>query len=199
MSAHLFPNDVLFLQRMLSCCGLYSDKLDGDWGPNTDDAEKAFEAACNSIALMHPTFDQRSETNIRTLQTDVQKLCRDSVGRIRDAGFNVRVISGTRTYAEQTAIYRQGRFGNPGRVVSNAKAGQSWHNFGRAWDIGLFDKDGNYLTSGPKYREASAHGKIPGVEWGGDWKSFKDEPHYQVTGDLKTLSAMRANFERGGR
>jgi peptidoglycan L-alanyl-D-glutamate endopeptidase CwlK len=199
MSAHLFPNDVLFLQRMLSCCGLYSDTLDGDWGPNTEKAERDFAAECDRIASKYGSFDQRSEANIRTLQTEVQELCRQSIGRIRAAGFKVRVISGTRTYAEQTAIYRQGRFGNPGRIVSNAKAGQSWHNFGRAWDIGLFDSAGNYLTSGPKYREAATAGKIAGVEWGGDWVSFKDEPHYQVTGDLKTLSAMRSNFERGGR
>ena len=198
MSKHLFHDDVLFLQRLLSCCGLYKHKLDGEWGPRTDEAERAFHDQCESIASAMFRADDRSERNIRTLQIDVQRLCRESLKRILDAGLDARVISGTRTYAQQAAIYRQGRFGNPGAVVTKARAGQSWHNFGRAWDIGLFE-GGTYLTGGSKYRAAATHGKIPGVEWGGDWQSFKDEPHYQVTAGLAGLTAMRTHFESGGR
>jgi peptidoglycan L-alanyl-D-glutamate endopeptidase CwlK len=198
MSDRLFASDILFEQRLLSCCGLYHDLLDGDWGPHTDDAEQAFESQCDAIAQAEGRFDARSERNIRSLQTNVQTLCRRSLKRLRDAGFDARVISGTRTYAEQTAIYRQGRFGNPGPVVSRARAGQSWHNFGMAWDIGLFE-GGNYLTGGSKYRAAAQHAILPGIEWGGSWRTFKDEPHYQVPGNLPTISASRAHFERGGR
>lgn len=199
MSSPLNRDDVLFWQRLLSCCGLYAGKLDGKWGPVTNAAEQAFDQQCQAIASEVATFDQRTERNIRTLQTPVQKLCRQSLKRIRDSGLDARVISGTRTYAEQDALYRQGRWGNPGQVVTNAKAGSSWHNFGRAWDVGIFRSDGSYITDGPEYGRAAKHGLIPGVEWGGNWKSFKDRPHYQVTGGLAGLSAMRNEFERGGR
>jgi peptidoglycan LD-endopeptidase CwlK len=198
LSQRLFSDDILFAQRLLSCCGLYRGALDGKWGPVTDSADQAFYGQCDRIAAETAVFDARSEANIRTLMLEVQALCRESLGRIRASGLDARVISGTRTYAEQTAIYRRGRFGNPGPVISNAKAGQSWHNFGRAWDIGIF-KNGKYLADGPEYTEASIPGKIPGVEWGGDWRSLKDKPHYQVVGDFSTLAAVRNNFERGGR
>jgi peptidoglycan L-alanyl-D-glutamate endopeptidase CwlK len=198
MSNRLFPDDVLFAQRLLSCCGLYEDTLDGDWGQHTDDADKAFHQQCDQIAANVATFDTRTEANIRTLLTPVQPLCRESLRRIRNSGLDARVISGTRTYAEQTVLYRQGRFGNPGPRVTNAKAGQSWHNFGRAWDVGIF-RNGAYLKDGPEYARAATVGKIPGVQWGGDWATFKDKPHYQVIGDFGTLAAVRADFEKGGR
>ena len=199
MSNPLFPDDTLFLQRLLSCCKLYGGKLDGKWGPITDAAQVAFDDQCEAIAQAEGRFDARSERNIRSLQTEVQKRCRASLAAIRASGLDARVISGTRTYAEQTAIWRRGRFGTPGPIVSNAKAGQSWHNFGRAWDIGIFRPNGEYITDGPQYKEAAQVGLLPGIEWGGHWKSFKDLPHYQVTGGLNSLSAMRAQFESGGR
>ena len=198
VSDRLFPDDVLFSQRLLSCCHLYGGQLNGQWDSTTDAADKAFHSKCDQIASTDGSFDPRSEANIRTLITDVQALARKSLSLIRASGLDARIISGTRTYAQQTVLYRQGRFGNPGPIVTNAKAGQSWHNFGRAWDIGIF-RAGKYLTDGPEYGEAATKGKIGGVEWGGDWITFKDKPHYQVIGEFGSLDAVRNYFERGGR
>lgn len=192
MSNRLFRDDVLFSQRLLSCCGLYSGKLNGSWDAATDAADLAFQARCDEIAAEKGTFHPRSEANIRTLLIEVQPFARESLRRIRAAGLDARIISGTRTYAEQHALFLK----RP--RVTKADAGESWHNFGRAWDIGIF-KAGKYLTDGPEYAEAATHGKIAGVQWGGDWKSFKDRPHYQVIGDFGTLAAVRSNFESGGR
>src|SRR5690349_10496130 len=111
MSSPLLREDVLYFQRFLSCCGLYAGKLDGKWGPITNAAEQAFDQQCLIIAQQTTTFDDRSERNIRSLQTQVQEFCRKSLKKIRALGLDARVISGTRTYAEQTALYRQGRFG----------------------------------------------------------------------------------------
>jgi peptidoglycan LD-endopeptidase CwlK len=198
MSGRLFDNDVLFLQRLLSCCGLYRDTIDGDWGPNTDAAEREFQNQCETIASQDGKFDPRSERNIRTLHIEVQKLCRESLRLVRAAGHDARVISGTRTYAEQNALFRQGRFGNAGSKVTNARGGQSWHNFGMAWDIGLFE-GGQYVTRTGPYNAIAPIAKITGIEWGGDWRSFQDPPHYQVPGEHRAISAVRDHFERGGR
>ena len=193
MSNRLFPDDILFSQRLLSCCGLYSGGLNGKWDKATDDADQAYLAKCDAIAAAHGgPLDARSEGNIRTLLTEVQPFARESLRKIRAAGLDARIISGTRTYPEQHALFLK----RP--RVTKADAGQSWHNFGRAWDVGIF-KAGKYLADGPEYAQAASHGKIPGVEWGGDWKSFKDKPHYQVIGDFKTLDAVRKSFESGGR
>lgn len=197
MSHHIFHDDVLFLQRLLSCSGFYTDTIDGDWGPRTDAAERAFHQRCDAIADEAGRFDPRSERNIRSLRTDAQEAARRSIKRLRDAGVDARVISGTRSYAEQAALFRQGRFGDKRPIVTKARAGQSWHNFGLAWDIGIFD-NGAYVTREQPYKAAGAHAKAPELEWGGDWKSFKDYPHYQLK-QASGVSAARAFFEAGGR
>jgi len=111
---------------------------------------------------------------------------------------DVRIISGTRTYAEQDALFRKGRFGNPGPIVTKAKGGQSNHNFGLAWDIGLFE-DGKYITKDKKYKDIAplVLGVLLNLEWGGNWISFPDAPHYQHTALSTTVSGVRALFEQG--
>src|SRR4051812_45095106 len=48
------------------------------------------------------------------------------------------VTQGLRTWKEQDALYEQGRT-KPGKIVTKAKGGQSYHNFGLAVDIVLLD------------------------------------------------------------
>jgi peptidoglycan L-alanyl-D-glutamate endopeptidase CwlK len=200
MSRPLSFDDVLFRQRFLSCCGFYTDTLDGLWGPNTDAAEAAFAAKSAAIAAAEGTFDARSERHIQSLQSVAQTGARRSLKAIRAAGTDARIISGTRTYPEQDSLFRQGRFGNPGPIVTRARGGQSWHNFGLAWDIGIFDPGGRYREDDGPYVAAAPRGKVPGVTWGGDWTgSFQDNPHYQFIPAGQTVSQARAIFEAGGR
>jgi peptidoglycan L-alanyl-D-glutamate endopeptidase CwlK len=115
--------------------------------------------------------------------------------RVLDAGVNARIISGTRSYAEQDALFAKGRT-EPGPIVTNARGGQSNHNFGLAWDIGLFGLDGSYLPESPFYDEVSRIGLTADLEWGGNWPTFPDRPHYQLaTG--KNIADIRADFENG--
>lgn len=100
-----------------------------------------------------------------------------------------------RTFAEQQALYEQGRT-KPGKIVTNAKAGQSLHNYGLAIDIALLiDTDGNgtYETAswdtktdfegngGSTWMKIVKIFKAYSWEWGGDWTSIKDYPHFQKT------------------
>jgi peptidoglycan L-alanyl-D-glutamate endopeptidase CwlK len=198
MSQPLFEHDVVFLQRVLKSGGLYTGAIDGIWGPKTDAAVKAFESQSKQIAATYGTFDLRSEGNIHTLQLKAQATARVCLKTLLDAGLDAKIISGTRSYAEQDALYRQGRFGNPGSKVTNARGGQSNHNFGIAWDIALF-KGGAYLTISAPYQEAAKKvlsAGIPGLEWGGSWKTFKDLPHYQLATGL-SITAVRQKFEQG--
>lgn len=93
-----------------------------------------------------------------------------------------------RTFAEQDAIYAQGRT-KPGKIVSNARKGLSFHNYGFAIDIVLiidgktaswdvikdFDGDGK-----ADWQEIVTIFKSFGWEAGIDWK-FRDAPHFQKT------------------
>jgi peptidoglycan L-alanyl-D-glutamate endopeptidase CwlK len=187
--------DILFLQRLLKSQGLYTGRLDGSWGPKTEAAVVESDSRANQLAARLGTFDARSEPNIRTLHLRAQEAARIFLGVFANAEYTVRIISGNRTYAEQDAIYAQGRT-KPGKKVTNAKGGQSNHNFGIAWDIGIF-VGGKYLQESPFYKAAAAIGlaATPGLEWGGDWKK-PDRPHYQLaTG--KGVDEVRELFERG--
>ena len=99
-------------------------------------------------------------------------------------------ISGSRTAAEQDALYAQGRTA-PGKIVTNARAGQSNHNYGLALDLGIFDGAGEYVDSYHSsqstkiYREIAMRCDEFGLTWGGNWRSFPDAPHFQY-GDLST-------------
>ena len=196
MSSGLFEDDVVFLQRLLKSAGFYQGSIDGIWGPLTDAAVNAFDARCEELAGTLGSFDARTERNILTLHPKAQELARIFMKRLLDAGINARIISGTRTYAEQNELFKRGRFGNPGPKVTNARGGQSNHNFCIAWDIGIFEEDGAYLGDSPLYDTAAEVGLVDGIEWGGHWTSFVDRPHYQAVTGLK-ISAVRVRFERG--
>jgi len=83
-----------------------------------------------------------------------------------------------RTIAEQDILYEQGR-SLPGHIVTNAKGGQSYHNFGLAIDLCVLNDTGvNWSYDMAQLRPIAQKYMI---EWGGDWHSMKDYPHFQKT------------------
>ena len=128
----------------------------------------------NHIAKLHPSV--RAEvTNI------IQESDTALTGRAK-----VRVTQGLRTFAEQDSLYQQGRT-TAGKKVTNAKAGQSVHNYGFAVDICLIidgktaswdnAKDWDNDQVADWYECVKIFAKH-GWEWGGNWKTFKDFPHF---------------------
>ena len=118
-----------------------------------------------------------------------------------------------RTNAEQDALYAQGRTklydanGKRLGIVTNAKGGQSYHNYGLALDIVLLkdtNGDGTFETASwetnvdfdndgaPDWMEVVKIFKSYGWNWGGDWK-FKDSPHFEKTFgySIKQLQACK--------
>ena len=189
-----FHSDPKFWQRFLACAGFYKDKINGDFGTNSVKAAHEFEQASIALGNTLGSFDDRSEGNIQMLLPAAQRKAREFMKAVTDAGITVKIISATRTFAEQDELFSRGRT-KPGPKVSNARGGQSNHNFGVAWDIGVF-KNGAYQPESPLYKKVGAIGKSLGLEWGGDWKSFPDEPHFQVVPE-KDLKKIAANFEAG--
>lgn len=145
-------------------------------------------------------MDQRSQKNIETLHPKARDWARAFLESVASSGllpqgWSCRIISGNRTWKEQDELYAQGRTA-PGQKVTNARGGQSNHNFGIAWDIGLFDQNGKYLTDHKLYLELGVVGRNLGLEWGGDWKSLKDFPHYQVKTGL-SVAELRSLMQSG--
>jgi peptidoglycan L-alanyl-D-glutamate endopeptidase CwlK len=117
--------------------------------------------------------DARSEKNIATLHPKVQPYARALIQKAAAKGWKFIITSGTRTYAEQDALYRQ----RP--QVTKARGGHSNHNFGIAFDVTLFNGS-QPVWSSPLYDALAVIATDLGLEWGGSWKSFKDKPHYQL-------------------
>ena len=95
-------------------------------------------------------------------------------------GVHPIITSTLRTFQEQAALYAQGRT-TPGPIVTNAKPGQSLHNYGLAVDFALqiggklvWEVDENWMIVVNCFKEK-------GFDWGGSWKTFKDFPHLQKT------------------
>jgi LysM repeat protein len=132
---------------------------------------------------------QLNEERLRPLHPIVATRGRSMIDLAAHAGLGLLVTQGLRTSEEQDALYAKGRTVPPiGKkfVVTNARGGQSWHNFGLAFDIVVLDALGknDWDVSHPGWAQAAELGKSVGLEWGGDWKGFKDMPHFQYTGGL---------------
>lgn len=136
------------------------------------------------INLLHPKIRQ-----------EVEDIYLNEVVPSLTGGAYCRFAYTLRTFKEQDQLYAQGRtrlydqFGKRLGRVTNAKGGQSIHNYGLAFDIVLlvengksatwdtvkdFDKDGK-----SDWMEIINIFKRHGWEWGGDWKNFKDRPHLE--------------------
>lgn len=149
------------------------------------------------IALLHPKLRQECLQIFHECEASLK-------GRA-----TIRITQGLRTIREQDELYAQGRT-KPGKVVTNAKGGSSFHNYGLAvdftlvvdnklnWDINA-DWDGDKVAD---WMEIVFIFKKYGWEWGGNWKSLKDYPHFQKTfgytiGDLKIKYFNKKDFIKG--
>lgn len=203
MVAAVFKKDPLFFQRLAKSNGLYAGNLDGSWGPLTQGAADAWDKLAAATAKTYGTFDARTEENIASLVPKAQRAARQFLVAAKPFAFTVKILSGGRTYAEQTAIYAQGRRGIKGeKVVTNAPAGSSNHNFGVAFDVGIFN--GTKYFIGATKAETDAYlnlrkmtkAAVLELDWGGDWKSSKDYPHYELHTGM-TVKQVRAALESG--
>jgi peptidoglycan L-alanyl-D-glutamate endopeptidase CwlK len=164
-------------------------------------------------------MDQISLNRIATLHPKIRKLVLDTYIRINNAllgkGVRFRMAYTTRTNADQDDFYAQGRtklFDAAGKrlgVVTQAKGGQSIHNYHLAWDIVLLlDKDGDGKFESATYEmldfdkdgiidwtEVVNEFKAIGAVWGGDWK-FVDKPHFEMTFG-HTWRTLKAKVDKG--
>lgn len=146
-------------------------------------------------------LDQLNERRLSTLHPIVSARGLQLLQRAGAEGLTLLVTQGVRTFAEQDALYAKGRTTKPigkQHIVTRAKAGSSWHNFGLAFDIVVLDSMGkeDWNDQHPGWARAGEIGRSIGLEWGGDWRGFKDKPHFQYTGDL-TLDVCRRSYATG--
>lgn len=175
--------------------------MDGIYGPKTAAAILLALAKNKPEPEIIGDFDARTNKAMSTLRDEAKtaftRWLKVAIPYVEsEYGLQLVAIGGSRTAAEQNALYAKGRTA-PGRIVTNAKAGQSNHNYGLALDMGLFD-EGRYVDelesrlADAIYAEIAEGVENYGLFWGGNWKSIKDTPHFQL-GNL-SVAQMREKY-----
>lgn len=129
---------------------------------------------------------------MKGLKPVVKRMAEQVIVEMFNRGHTVMVFQGYRSPKEQDYLYAQGRT-RSGPIITNAKAGQSLHNYGVAVDIVFtFNGQPSWDNSHP-WSLLGQVGKDVGFEWGGDWKGFVDRPHFQYL-DKFALSDFQAGI-----
>lgn len=117
------------------------------------------------------------------LDPKLQPLCLEHVRRCKAEGIELLITCTFRDNAEQSQLYAQGRTA-PGKIVTNAKPGQSKHNVGMAYDVvPLRGGKPVWGTTGDDlklWQRVGEIGKSIGLKWAGDWTTFKEFPHFEL-------------------
>jgi peptidoglycan L-alanyl-D-glutamate endopeptidase CwlK len=123
----------------------------------------------------------KSATRLKGLHPVVMAAATALIERCYARGVHIIITQGLRTIAEQDALYAQGR-SKPGPIVTNARGGYSYHNYGLAVDFALMLPNGTSVSWDMKrdgndnrtadWQEVIQEAKKLGFEWGGDWTSF---------------------------
>lgn len=109
----------------------------------------------------------------------------------RAAGIDVLITSTLRDNAAQDALYAQGRT-KPGKVVTNARAGQSWHNYGCAFDFVPIINGKAAWADLALFERCGVIAESCGLEWAGRWTGrMREMAHCQFTRG-KTLAQLQA-------
>lgn len=147
----------------------------------------------------------KSNFQINTLHPSIREVVRDGIYYVNtnllSNNAKVYVTDGYRTPEQQNALLTSGR------GVTRAGAMKSYHNYGLAFDVGLFVSDDSgagrkYIKNtqvilekdydddeNPDFLECVSYFRdMLGFAWGGDWTGgFKDYPHFEVKVKLKAL------------
>lgn len=130
----------------------------------------------------------------RGLEPLVQRQADQLILEMKKYGYDVVIFEGYRSAQRQDELYSQGRT-RPGFIVTNAKGGESFHNYGVAVDI-VFRGREPWGAQHP-WKLLGKVGKSLGFNWGGDWK-FKDLPHFELTLDytLNDFQTGKVDYSR---
>jgi len=128
--------------------------------------------------------------NIDDLHPHVAKLCRQFIAKCKDAGIDVCIISTYRDNARQNQIFAQGR-SRPGKIVTYARGGQSWHNHRLAFDFAVMKHGQIDWGDRKSYLAARKIGEALGLEG----LSF-ELAHLQARGGLTLAQAAAGRQPR---
>jgi len=128
--------------------------------------------------------------DLKDLHPKVTALANEFINRCKAKGIDVLITSTYRDAASQNALYAQGRT-LPGKKVTNASAGKSFHNYKVAFDFVPLVNGKAMWSDTALFTQCGEIAEQVGLEWAGRWVKFKELAHCQYTGGL-TLADFQA-------
>jgi len=128
--------------------------------------------------------------DIAALHPTVQAKCKAFIEAAHSQNIDVIITSTYRDNESQNALFAQGRTA-PGPKVTNARGGQSFHNYRVAFDFVPIVNGKAAWNDTELFFKLGAIGEAHGLEWAGRWKTFKELAHMQFTNGL-TLADFQA-------
>jgi len=200
----ILNENVKAVQRLLKSRGYNSGYADGWVSSVTTNAVRAFQKD-NELyqeGIVNPRTRQKlfnpypkdnfknrpSSKAISSLNVYVAALAKRFLELTKANNLDVRITNAFRGWGEQDSLFAQGRT-TPGDIVTNARGGDSYHNWGLAFDAVPFE-NGKVSNDTEKYRKMGQLGQQAELEWGGTFKSIVDLPHFQYTFALGTWDLL---------
>jgi hypothetical protein len=150
------------------------DDTDDDIVDDTADATQSNTNCTTPAATWDKTSDRRIKTLHPLIQCDVASIINEAEATL---GVKFRITQALRTIEQQNGLYAKGRTA-PGGIVTNARGGKSFHNYGLAFDVAII-KGRRVIWKSPDYKKLSTIASKYGFFWGGNFKSLNDEPHFE--------------------
>lgn len=133
--------------------------------------------------------------NVSDIHPKLRMLQKKLIEECKNQGLLVRITQEIRTVEEQDRLYSQGRTVS-GNIVTNAKGSDysSHHQWGTAFDFCRNDGKDPYYDEDRFFDKVGEIGKSIGLEWGGDWKSPVDKPHFQLPDWGSTTKVLKQKY-----
>ena len=155
-------------------------------------------------SLANPGMLTKSEMNPSgsaptELHPVVKERADQLMGQLAERGIVIVITDGFRSAEDQDRLYEKGR-STEGNIVTHAKGGESYHNFGLAIDFAIKVPSGNVIwdmqydgngNGAADWMEVVETAKVLGFKWGGDWANFKDYPHLEMNFGLTIAQLQR--------
>ncbi|WP_207627697.1 MULTISPECIES: M15 family metallopeptidase [Bacillaceae] len=147
----------------------------------------------------------RSDSYPTELHPIVKERSNQLIQQSAKKGIVIVITDDFRSAEDQNRLYEKGRTAN-GTIVTYAKGGESYHNFGLAVDFALKTPSGDIIWDrqydGNKngkadWNEVVEMAKVLGFEWGGDWADFKDYPHLEMNFGLSIADLQNGDRPAG--
>ncbi|MGC2236327.1 MAG: peptidoglycan-binding protein [Pyrinomonadaceae bacterium] len=135
-------------------------------------------------------MDTNSANRLDKVHPELKKRITQLIENLAGQSLDVRVVQGLRTFAEQDVLF------NKRPKVTNARGGQSNHNYGLAVDLCPFKNGKPDFNDIKSFNIIGKEAKKLGLEWGGDWTKLVDKPHVQLRG--MSIKQCFACFNKGG-